>query len=206
MSARALVVLVVVAVGVYAIDQIAKYLVVAHLPLNEFVPVLGNVLQFFYVTNSGAAFSIGSAYTWIFSVLALAVLVFIIWFARRIRSIGWAVVFGLLLGGVLGNLTDRLFREPGFGVGHVVDFIKIPLLPAIFNLADTAICAAMVLFLIQTIRGVGLDGRKLARANAEVEAPVVAPSDEATDETPASAAPAAAETSAAETPVDKDDA
>ncbi|MEF2977860.1 signal peptidase II [Subtercola sp. YIM 133946] len=172
-SARALIVLVVVAVAVYAIDQIAKYLVVTHLPLNQYVAVLGDLLQFFYVTNSGAAFSIGSAYTWIFSVLALAVLFFIVWFARRIRSIGWAVVFGLLLGGVLGNLTDRLFREPGFGVGHVVDFIKIPLLPAIFNLADTAICAAMVLFLILTIRGIGLDGRRAADAStADDEQPV----------------------------------
>jgi signal peptidase II len=169
-SARALIVLVVVAAAVYAIDQIAKFLVVAHLPLNEFVPVLGTVLQFFYVTNSGAAFSIGSAYTWIFSVLAAAVFVFIIWFARRIRSIGWAVVFGLLLGGVLGNLTDRLFREPGFGIGHVVDFIKIPFLPAIFNLADSAITAAMVLFLILTIRGIGLDGRRTTKPEVVAEA------------------------------------
>ncbi|WP_253259706.1 signal peptidase II [Subtercola boreus] len=162
-SVRALVVLVVVAVVVLAIDQGAKALVVANLPLNEYVPVLGDVLQFFYVTNSGAAFSIGNAYTWIFSILAAAVVVFIVWFARRIRSLGWAVVFGLLLGGVLGNLGDRLFREPGFGVGHVVDFVKIPLLPAIFNLADTAICAAMVVFLVLTIRGIGLDGRRAAR-------------------------------------------
>ncbi|RFA13390.1 signal peptidase II [Subtercola boreus] len=158
-----MVVLVVVAVVVLAIDQGAKALVVANLPLNEYVPVLGDVLQFFYVTNSGAAFSIGNAYTWIFSILAAAVVVFIVWFARRIRSLGWAVVFGLLLGGVLGNLGDRLFREPGFGVGHVVDFVKIPLLPAIFNLADTAICAAMVVFLVLTIRGIGLDGRRAAR-------------------------------------------
>ena len=170
-NARALIVLAVVAVAVYAIDQIAKYLVVTHLPLNEFVPVLGDVLQFFYVTNSGAAFSIGSAYTWIFSVLAVAVLVFIIWFARRIRSIGWAVVFGLLLGGVLGNLTDRLFRDPGFGVGHVVDFIKIPFLPAIFNLADTAITAAMVLFLILTIQGIGLDGKRATKPETDAETP-----------------------------------
>ncbi|MFC6171991.1 signal peptidase II [Subtercola frigoramans] len=162
-SPRALALLVIVALGVLAVDQIAKYLVVTHLPLGQFVPVLGDLVQFFYVTNSGAAFSIGSAYTWIFSVLAVGVLVFIVWFARRIRSVGWAVVFGLLLGGVLGNLTDRLFREPGFGIGHVVDFVKIPLLPAIFNLADVAICAAMVLFLIQTIRGIGLDGRKTVR-------------------------------------------
>ncbi|WP_246092956.1 signal peptidase II [Subtercola boreus] len=165
-SARALVVLVLVAVVVLGVDQGAKALVVANLPLNEYVPVLGDLLQFFYVTNSGAAFSIGNAYTWIFSILAAAVVVFIVWFARRIRSIGWAMVFGLLLGGVLGNLVDRLFREPGFGVGHVVDFIKIPILPAIFNLADTAICAAMVVFLILTIRGVGLDGRRAARVDA----------------------------------------
>ncbi|TQL53827.1 signal peptidase II [Subtercola boreus] len=155
-----------VAVVVLGVDQGAKALVVANLPLNEYVPVLGDLLQFFYVTNSGAAFSIGNAYTWIFSILAAAVVVFIVWFARRIRSIGWAMVFGLLLGGVLGNLVDRLFREPGFGVGHVVDFIKIPILPAIFNLADTAICAAMVVFLILTIRGVGLDGRRAARVDA----------------------------------------
>ena len=70
----------------------------------------------------------------------------------------WAVLFGLLLGGLLGNLTDRLLREPGFGVGHVVDFIQIPLLPAIFNMADVAIVSSMVLFIILTIRGVGLDG------------------------------------------------
>ncbi|QWT25407.1 signal peptidase II [Subtercola sp. PAMC28395] len=174
--------LVIVALGVLAVDQIAKYLVVTHLPLNQFVPVLGDLVQFFYVTNSGAAFSIGSAYTWIFSVLAVAVLVFIVWFARRIRSVGWAVVFGLLLGGVLGNLTDRLFREPGFGIGHVVDFVKIPLLPAIFNLADVAICAAMVLFLIQTIRGIGLDGRKTVRETdpapeSAAEPFVISPSD-----------------------------
>ncbi|RFA11160.1 signal peptidase II [Subtercola boreus] len=161
-----MVVLVLVAVVVLGVDQGAKALVVANLPLNEYVPVLGDLLQFFYVTNSGAAFSIGNAYTWIFSILAAAVVVFIVWFARRIRSIGWAMVFGLLLGGVLGNLVDRLFREPGFGVGHVVDFIKIPILPAIFNLADTAICAAMVVFLILTIRGVGLDGRRAARVDA----------------------------------------
>ncbi|WP_378146155.1 signal peptidase II [Cnuibacter sp. UC19_7] len=157
---RVLIVLVLVAAGALALDQLAKYLVVQNLELGEVVPVVGDLIQFRFVKNSGAAFSIGNAYTWIFSILAAAVTVFIIWFARRIRSFAWAVVFGLLLGGTLGNLYDRLFREPGFGVGHVVDFITIPLLPAIFNLADVAICCAMGLFIILTIRGVGLDGRK----------------------------------------------
>jgi signal peptidase II len=155
-----LIVLVIVAAASIAIDQITKFLVVQNLELGEVVHVVGDLIQFQFVKNSGAAFSIGNAYTWIFSILATAVTVFIIWFSRRIRSFAWATVFGLLLGGTIGNLIDRLFREPGFGVGHVIDFITIPVLPAIFNMADVSITAAMVLFLILTIRGVGLDGTR----------------------------------------------
>jgi signal peptidase II len=89
--------------------------------------------------------------------------VFIVIFARRIRSVGWAVLFGLLLGGNLGNLTDRLTRPPGFGIGHVVDFLQIYAFPAIFNLADVAIVSSMGLFIILTLRGVGLDGTRIQR-------------------------------------------
>ena len=92
--------------------------------------------------------------------MAVGVVVVIVWFARRIRSLAWACVFGLVLGGAAGNLTDRLFREPGFGVGHVVDFIQVWGFPAIFNIADSGIVVAMGLFLILSIRGIGLDGRK----------------------------------------------
>ncbi|HEY0249120.1 MAG TPA: signal peptidase II [Gryllotalpicola sp.] len=164
-SVRAIVVLVAVAVCVFIVDQVAKALVVAHLTEGERVPVIGNLLVFLYTRNPGAAFSIGAGSTWVFTIIAIGVLVFVIWYARRIRSAAWAVVFGLLLGGLLGNLCDRLLRPPAFGQGEVVDFIKIPLLPAIFNLADSAIVAAMALFLILTLRGVGLDGR--ASADAE---------------------------------------
>jgi signal peptidase II len=69
-------------------------------------------------------------------------------------------LFGLLLGGLLGNLTDRLTRAPAFGRGEVIDFLQIPVLPAIFNIADVAIVSSMVLFLILTLRGVGLDGTR----------------------------------------------
>ncbi|WP_382306131.1 signal peptidase II [Herbiconiux sp. UC225_62] len=168
---RVLIVLAAVAAASIVLDQITKLLVVQNLELGEVVPVVGDLIQFHFVKNSGAAFSIGNAYTWIFSILAAAVTVFIVWFARRIRSLAWAVVFGLLLGGTIGNLIDRLFKEPGFGVGHVIDFITIPLLPAIFNLADVSITAAMVLFLILTIRGVGLDGtRHVGQKAGEPEA------------------------------------
>lgn len=174
-SVRALVVLGVVAVCVYAVDQIAKYLVVKNLPKDQLVQVVGQLLQFQLVRNPGAAFSIGTGSTWIFSIIGVGVLGFVVWFAPRIRSFAWAVLFGLLLGGLLGNLTDRLFREPGFGVGHVVDFIRIPLLPAIFNLADSAIVASMVMFLILTILGVGLDGKR------HREHPVTVPADGSAD-------------------------
>jgi signal peptidase II len=155
-----------VAVLVYVLDQLAKAWVVANLTPFVAVPVLGQVVQFFLVRNSGAAFSLASGSTWIFSILATAVTVFIVWFARRIRSMGWAVLFGMLLGGTLGNLTDRLFREPGFGVGHVVDFISVWMFPAIFNVADIAIVSSMGLFLLLTLRGIGLDGSRSRHRDA----------------------------------------
>jgi signal peptidase II len=161
LSIRALVVLAIVASGVYAVDQVTKYFVVANLTERVRVPFIGELLQFQFVKNSGAAFSLGEGMTWIFSIVATAVAVFILIFARRIRSTGWAVLFGMLLGGNLGNLTDRLFREPSFGQGHVIDFLQLYAFPAIFNIADVAIVASMGLFIILTLRGIGLDGQRI---------------------------------------------
>ena len=159
---RALIVLALIALGIYALDQISKILVVDMMTEGQIVRVLGDVLQLHFVRNPGAAFSLASGSTWIFSIIAAGVVVFIVWFARRIRSFAWAVVFGLLLGGVLGNLTDRLLREPGFGLGHVIDFLSTPwLLPAIYNVADMSIVSSMVIFMILTIRNIGLDGERI---------------------------------------------
>ncbi|MDR5700760.1 signal peptidase II [Agromyces aerolatus] len=168
------------AIAAYGLDQLSKALVVANLTEGEAVPVLGTVLQWQFVRNPGAAFSIASGMTWIFTILAAAVITFIVWFARRIRSVAWALVFGLLLGGVLGNLTDRLVREPSFGLGHVIDFIWTPwLLPAIYNFADIAIVSSMVLFMILTIRGIGLDGsRAVSKPSPADEAPTARPAAE----------------------------
>ena len=141
-------------------DQVAKYFVVAHLPVGKSVPIIGELLQFTFVRNPGAAFSLFSGTTWIFAIIATAVAGFIIFFARRIKSFSWGILFGLLLGGNLGNLADRLLREPGFGVGHVVDFIHVFGFPAIFNVADICIVSSMGLFIILTVRGIGLDGKK----------------------------------------------
>ncbi len=165
-SVRAILALVTVALAVFACDQITKYFVVTNLPLGEPVPVLGNVLDFVFVKNPGAAFSLASGATWIFSIAASVVTVLIIVFARRIRSLTWAILFGMLLGGTLGNLADRLLREPSFGLGHVIDFIRVAGFPAVFNIADTFIVASMGLFIILTIRGVGLDGEREQKPSA----------------------------------------
>ena len=116
-------------------------------------PIIGTLLQFTLLKNSGAAFSLASGFTIIFSFLAVAVIATIVRYAARITSRGWLTCAGLLLGGVLGNLTDRMFREPGFFLGHVIDWIQIPNWP-VFNIADIAISTAALLAFIQTMRNV----------------------------------------------------
>jgi signal peptidase II len=175
---RALILLAAIAVAALALDQFTKYLVVSNLPLGEQVKVLGDLLILQFVKNPGAAFSLAAGSTWIFSILAAVVTVAILVFARRIRSIGWAVVFGLLLGGVLGNLTDRLFREPSFGLGHVIDFISTPwMIPAIYNVADICIVSSMGLFILLTIRGVNIDGTRSVSAKADDNATALGAND-----------------------------
>jgi signal peptidase II len=175
LSIRVLVVLALVALGVYALDQTAKYFIVKNLTEGQQVNILGDILQFHYVKNSGAAFSLGTGMTWLFSIVAAAVAVFIILYARRIRSFAWSILFGLLLGGTLGNLSDRLLRPPHFGEGHVVDFIQVIGFPAIFNIADSAIVISMGLFILLTILGVRLDGHRARKPIA------AAPKTSATD-------------------------
>lgn len=168
-----------------AADQFVKYLTVANLPVQEPVPVLGEFLQLYFIRNSGAAFSLGSEVTWIFTIALSVVAVVIIWKALSLRSRLWAVVLGCLLGGVLGNLTDRLFREPGFGVGHVVDMISMPwMLPAIFNVADIFIVTGMISVALLVVFGLRFDGtreRDHVVVETEEEAEAVAAASEVHD-------------------------
>jgi signal peptidase II len=146
---------------VLAADQYVKHLTIENLPKHEAVPVLGEFLQLYYVRNSGAAFSIGSDMTWIFTIAMVVVAAVIAWKTVEVRSRLWAVVLGGLLGGVLGNLTDRLLREPGFAVGHVVDMISMPwMLPAIFNVADIFIVCGMISVALLVVVGMRLDGTR----------------------------------------------
>lgn len=133
--------------------------------------LFGGLLHLHFVKNPGAAFSFATGQTWIFSLVAAAVVAAIVVLIRRIQSTRWALMLGMLLGGTCGNLTDRLLREPGFGVGHVVDFIYLPwILPAIFNIADTFIVSSMGLLLLLTLLGVGLDGRRASKRPTTADA------------------------------------
>lgn len=151
-----------VALTAYAVDVVTKILAVEKLTGRPDVELVGDLLKLHLVRNPGAAFSTGTAYTEVFSLVAVAALVVIVWFARRIGSAGWAVALGLLLAGVAGNLTDRLVREPGPLRGHVVDFFMLPHWP-VFNVADICIDVAAALILVQVYRGVRLDGTRNER-------------------------------------------
>ncbi len=144
-----------VAAVVWAIDQITKLIAVANLEGQPSMELLGPVLKLTFVRNPGAAFSLGSGYTIIFSLLAFVVVGVIIYTAPTLGSLGWAIALGGILGGSLGNLTDRLLREPGFLRGHVVDFLQLPNWP-IFNVADMAVVGSAILMVILTLRGVPL--------------------------------------------------
>jgi signal peptidase II len=147
----------VVAGVTYLLDQITKYLAIHHLDPTSPRQVVDGVLRLDLARNAGAAFSTGRGYTIVLSLVALGVIAVILRVARSLRSRTWAVALGLILGGALGNVTDRLFREPGPLRGHVVDFLQLPHWP-IFNVADVAISSAAFLFVLLSVRGVRLDG------------------------------------------------
>jgi signal peptidase II len=153
----ALLVFALVAAGTYLLDQGTKYLATRHLDPDRPRRVMDGFLKLSLSRNAGAAFSAGRGYTVVLSLVALCIVAVILRVARDLRSAWWAVTMGLILGGALGNVSDRLFREPGPFRGHVVDFIELPHWP-IFNVADMAICGAAALFVVLSLRGVRLDG------------------------------------------------
>jgi signal peptidase II len=147
-----------VAVAVLALDIASKAIVVATLSDRPPLRLVGNLLILTESRNPGAAFSIGGpSETIIFTAIAVGVIVFIVRSARRIHSLAWAVALGLLLGGAMGNLTDRIFRSPGPFRGWVVDWIEVPHWP-VFNLADSAIVCGGVLMVLLAARGHRIDG------------------------------------------------
>ncbi|WP_281261591.1 signal peptidase II [Geodermatophilus tzadiensis] len=145
-------------------DLATKLLVVATIAPGADIRVLGGLVYLTQARNTGAAFSFAEGFTVVFTLIAVAVAVVIVRTARRLASLGWAVALGLVLGGAVGNLVDRVFRDPGFLRGGVVDFVSVfapdgEVYP-IFNLADSAIVCGGVLGAVLALRGVEFDGTR----------------------------------------------
>ena len=142
-----------IAWAIWLIDLATKSWALSEIDPRNPVKLLGNFLKLTLLKNSGAAFSLAQSATLIFTLFALLVVGAIGYFAPKITSKGWSIVLGLALGGILGNLTDRIFRAPGFFTGHVIDWIELPHWP-VFNLADTAIVVAAVIAVVLSIRNI----------------------------------------------------
>lgn len=159
-----------VAAFVLAADVITKAIVVVHLRPGEPVHVLGSILMLNLLRNSGAAFSVGTGNTIVFTAIAVAVIFYIVRTARNLRSIGWAVTLGLLLGGAMGNLLDRVFRAPGVFRGDVVDWIELTRYWPVFNVADSAIVCGGILTVLLATFSYHLDGSRGDRAGTPAQA------------------------------------
>ena len=144
-----------IAGAVVLIDQLSKQWALNNLIEGVKHPLVGTFLSLQLVFNDGAAFSLGSGYTWVLTGIAIAVTVGIIVFARRARSTAATIIFGIGLGGAIGNLIDRLFRAPSFGRGHVVDMINYNDI-FVGNVADVAIVGAAIAFVVMGLLGKGV--------------------------------------------------
>ncbi|GAB3205838.1 signal peptidase II [Marinactinospora thermotolerans] len=156
---RRVLLLLLVALAALAADFLTKEIALARFSPQDPVVLLGGLLKLTLIFNPGAAFSIGTGYTWFFSLVMIGVIVYILSTARKLRSVGWGMSLGLILGGASGNLVDRLFRPPSPLHGHVVDWIQVPNWP-VFNIADSCIVVGGILAVLLAFRGINLDGTR----------------------------------------------
>lgn len=166
-------------VVVAVLDQLSKVLALSRLDKGaDTIWFLGELLGWKLLFNPGAALSIGTGMTWVLTLVALTVVVVVVRISRRIGSVGWALAFGLLLGGAIGNLIDRFFRDPGIARGHVVDFINYGGF-FVGNVADIAIVLAAVLIGWMSIRGIAITGEREPGQESDSKLPEPATTDEA---------------------------
>jgi signal peptidase II len=158
---RARIIFAIVALTAYAADLGSKEWALRALAERD-IAVLGDWFVLHLTHNPGAAFSTGTEFTIVFTCLAIAAVTVVLWLSRTVASPLWGAALGALLGGVGGNLTDRLFRDPEPLRGHVVDFLMVPNFP-VFNIADVCINIAAGLIVLQTFRGISLDGTREVR-------------------------------------------
>ncbi|WP_243395340.1 signal peptidase II [Nocardioides currus] len=151
----------------YALDLGTKQWALSALEDRD-IDVVGDFFVLHLTRNPGAAFSTGTEFTTVLTCLAIVAVCAVLVVSLRLASPLWSVGLGLLIGGVGGNLTDRIIREPGVMRGHVIDWLMLPNWP-VFNIADMCIMAAAGVIILQSLRGVTLRGERVTDA-AEPEA------------------------------------
>jgi signal peptidase II len=174
-----------VAAVILVLDVVTKVLAVKLLTPQQPVSIVGDTVTWTLVRNSGAAFSMGTSYTWVLTLVATGVVIGIIWMGRRLVSPWWALGLGMILGGALGNLVDRFFRSPGPLRGHVVDFLSIGWWP-VFNVADPAVVGGAILLVGLSLFGFDFDAEGRRQPDGAPNAPAAsddeaAPVTEATE-------------------------
>ncbi|MFE9242031.1 signal peptidase II [Nocardiopsis sp. NPDC006938] len=167
---RRYVLLLLVALTAIVADFLTKEWVLAAFSPGERLDVVGDLVQFTLVYNTGAAFSLGTGYTWVFTAIASVVVLAIAWIGWRVRSLWWGATLGLMMGGAAGNLVDRYFRGETPGTGAVVDFISVGTFP-VFNLADSCVVVGACLVVALTFKGLNLDGTRAVDETAEPDEP-----------------------------------
>jgi signal peptidase II len=159
-----------IATTVVVLDLVSKIVIVATVQPNQPVRLLGGLVYLSLIRNPGAAFSLATGMTWLLALVAIGVVIVIIRMAPRLRSTPWAVSLGLVLGGAIGNLIDRIFRAPGFLQGHVVDFVSVfgpnaEYFP-VFNVADSAITIGGISLVVTALLGIDFDGTSTRKAKS----------------------------------------
>lgn len=152
-------ILIAVSALIVLLDQFTKELAERYL-LDGPIQVWGEILQWRLAYNDAAAFSLGFGQTWILALISTIAILLMLWFGPRSANLTWLLISALVLGGATGNWIDRVFREPGFLNGHVVDFIQIPLNFPIFNLADMSLVTGVVLAILRVVLGDEIGGRE----------------------------------------------
>ena len=139
-----------VAAAVLVVDQLTKWWAVNYLS-DHTVDLIGSV-RLALTRNSGGAFGLGRGFVPMVVLAVVALFVVLVAVGRSIDRTSVAVALGLVLGGALGNLADRIFRAPGLGRGEVIDFVDLRWWP-VFNAADVAVSVGCVLLILLSLRG-----------------------------------------------------
>jgi signal peptidase II len=149
-----------IALVLVLVDQFTKWLALENLEPGRIVPVVGDLLAWRLTFNDSAGFSLGFGVTWFFTVLSTTAFLILILRAHKVHNTLWLILAGVIGGGIVGNLVDRITREPGFANGHVVDFIQIPFNFPIFNFADICISVGMTLVAWRIMSGDKFGGKR----------------------------------------------